>query len=168
MGEEHEISYIPSAIVGTIRDLPSASVIALDVLRKNPLSYDSFETLSEIAEQHGEQVSDLYHFFGKVINSNSFFSIDFEPRVDNYVENDPSQVEIEDKLLNKHLSERGYDDLSPEKVVSLSRRAAFLKAVGELAIIDQFVLMKTSKTKTKAGEQKIAEIVPLRIQAEEA
>ena len=134
--EEHEVSYATNSILRVIHDLPEAAEIALDELRRDPLSAEDQTRLDDLHQRHGGEVSSFYKFFGKVINdTKTFVEIDFDPVVDEVVERDDTQTRVIEELYARYRANYNPDDIAPEQVVALSNRANLLRAVASIAIM---------------------------------
>ncbi|MGH7234367.1 MAG: hypothetical protein ACREF7_02890 [Candidatus Saccharimonadales bacterium] len=148
MEMDFEVKYAPGAVLKSIQEVPEAAELALDELRRNPMSGIDGSQLSEIGQKHGTDVLEYYSFFFEVINAKeAFFEIDFDERVDDAVAADTTQSYVEEELSVQFRNGTGDADITPEMVISRSKRANMLRVVAKLAIEDK---LKTQAAKPKA------------------
>ena len=155
MEANHEITYASDAVLKTIHDLPEASELALDELRRDPLGFEDSGRITEIEQKYGQEVKGFFIFFGKVISeNNTFLAIDFDPEVDQVVARDDTQELVVNALFNRYRNNFEPEDISPEKIVSLSHRANLLRALANLAIAERIASKPTRRIIMEQTEPK--------------
>jgi hypothetical protein len=156
---DFEVKYISGAVIKGILETPEAAELALDELRRDPISGNTDEHLTEIEQKHGTDVLEYYGFYFQVINKNeAFFEIDFDPRVDEAIVADTTQQQVEEEIVARFKESRSDKDITPEIIISRSKRANMLRMVAVLAIQDR-IQGKKSKPKIRKKEDQSAETI---------